>query len=119
MADEDLKKILSKFNNRLTNIEKMLNQIIKNPKIKKEKKSTVKNSQSKKGPKYQLEVLVGDHFFKNPKSIPNILEELEKRSFHYKQGDLTRPLQTLCRERILRRGKKKINNKELWYYSNW
>jgi len=119
MSDTELKKTLSKIDDRLTNIEKTLRQIIKNPLVKNEAKPGTKNKQSKKGPKHQLDVLVSDNFFKSPKSIPDILKELEKRSCHYKQGDLTRPLQTLCHEKILRRQKKKTTNKELWNYSNW
>lgn len=74
---------------------------------------------SKKGPKFQLLTLMNDGFFKSPRSMPHIITELDKRNHHYKQTDLTRPLQSLVHNRILRRDKKKISNKEIWHYSNW
>lgn len=112
--------ILEKLNNKISNMEKMLKTLVKGPELTKIENLVKGKKIDRKGPKYQLEELVRDGFFKNQRSIPDILEELDKRNFHYKHGDLTRPLETLCHEKILRRDKKKNkNNKTLWYYSNW
>lgn len=81
--------------------------------------SKIQQTSTKKGPKSQLITLVNDGFFKSLRSIPDIINELDKRNRHYKQTDLTRPLESLVHNRILRRDKKKIGNKEIWHYSNW
>ena len=73
-----------------------------------------------KGPKFYVTELAQEGFFNTQRTIVDILVELENRSHHYKQGDLTRPLEALCHDKILRRERKKNNKKRaLWYYSNW
>ncbi len=73
-----------------------------------------------KGPNYQLKILISEGFFTKQRTIPDILADLTKKSFHYKHGDLTRPLEALCQDRVLRREQKKLHgNKSLWHYSNW
>jgi len=55
------------------------------------------------GPRARLQELANENFFQNPKSMKNMLNELKNRSYHYKPADLTRPLQTMTRDKILRR----------------
>lgn len=76
---------------------------------------------SSDGPMGQLVKLKADGFFKEPKTMQNILAELETRGIHYIDSYLTNPLQTLVRRQELRR-KKRVpegGKKEVWHYSNW
>jgi DNA primase len=73
------------------------------------------------GPKAWLRELVEEKFFTQPKASRQILEELGNRSHHLKSTDLTRPLEALCHEKILRR--KKLAAEEgksaVYHWSNW
>lgn len=87
---------------------------------KSQKEEITKIKSNKKGPKFYLLELVNDDFFKKPKSLSDMLQELTKRNHIYKLADLTRPLESLVHEKILRRDKIKINNKkQVWHYFNW
>jgi len=104
------------FTKLLTNSENGNNEKETSESVKKE----VKLEKISKGPKFYVTELVQEGFFNTQRSIVDILEELEKRSHHYKQGDITRPFESLCHDKILRRERKKNNNKRaLWFYSNW
>lgn len=61
------------------------------------------NKIKKEGPRARLQELTNENFFQNPKSMKNMLDELKNRSYHYKPADLTRPLQTMTRDKISRR----------------
>ena len=72
------------------------------------------------GPKTQLENLVKENFFQEPKSSKDMLEELKTRSYHYKATDLTKPLQDLVRDQFLRRESlKDQKNKSILHWVNW
>ena len=78
------------------------------------------------GPKAWVRELADESFFKTPKNLSEILEELSNRSHHLKAQDLTRPLETLCHEKTLRRKKlvikaKGASKKEraVFHWSNW
>ena len=67
------------------------------------RKSTIEKSSTRGGPKIQLKKLVDENFFQTPKTSKNILDEMQNRSYHYKSTDLSKPLQDLTRDQILRR----------------
>lgn len=73
------------------------------------------------GPTVWLTELVDEEFFKKPKSSSDILEEFENRSHHLKATDLTRQLQNLCHDRLLRRKKIAPENggKAVFHWSKW
>lgn len=93
----------------------------------KRKAKAVKSSSSKaaksksEGPMAWIEELIDEGFFKKPQSSASIREELETRSHHLSATDVTRPLQTLCHDRKLRR--KKIapdgGTKTILHWVNW
>ena len=79
-------------------------------------KHTAEKPSTRGGPKIQLKKLVDENFFQTPKTSKNILDEMKNRSYRYKSTDLTKPLQDLTRDQILRRislkddkGKIKLN----------
>jgi hypothetical protein len=45
------------------------------------------------------------HFFDNPKTVKEVMEELKRMDFHYKPADLTDPLRRLVRKEELERTK--------------
>jgi hypothetical protein len=63
-------------------------------------------------------VLKEEGYFKTPKSIGLIREELQAHGWHYPVTALSGPLMTLVQKRKLRRQKDKIGNKKLWVYTN-
>jgi len=72
------------------------------------------------GPKIQLENLVKENFFQEPKSTKDLLEQLQTRSYHYKSTDLSKPLQDLVRDQFLRRDKiKDKKGKPILHWVNW
>lgn len=80
-----------------------------------------KPKSKKEGPRGWLSELVTEGFFSKPKSSSNIQEELENRSHHLQATDLTRPLQLLCHEKLLRRKKIVLEKggKTLLHWVNW
>ncbi|MBK9540739.1 MAG: hypothetical protein IPO49_00310 [Bacteroidetes bacterium] len=92
------------------------------PKAKAEKRSSPKSSKGKTdGPKAWIEELQEEKFFSKPKSSADIREELETRSHHLSATDITRPLETLCHEKKLRRKKVAPENggKAVLHWVNW
>jgi hypothetical protein len=74
----------------------------------------------KGGPMARLEELVRDNFFKEPKSMRHILAELESRSYHYKDTDLTKQLQILVRNKSLRRtSMSNEKGRQVTHWVNW
>ena len=59
-----------------------------------------------------------DGFFKSQQSLGEVREELRKRGWHYPVTSLSGPLQSLVRQRELRREQVKDGNKKVWKYSN-
>lgn len=119
----DEKIIEEKFKDvekKLENIEKMLKVLTKQPELIKNHKTTEVKKSGKKGPKYQIEELINEDFFVNPKSMRNILNELKNKTFHYKPQDLTLPLRNLVREKKLRRVEQKNDkDKTVLHWVNW
>jgi len=68
-----------------------------------------------------LKELVGEGFFSEPRSMNQIIEELNNRSHHLKAGDLTKQMQLLCHAKLLRRRKQPsvAGGKVLFHWSNW
>ena len=68
-----------------------------------------------------LRELVDEGFFAEPKSIKQILQELSNRSHHLRGTDLTRQMQQLCHDKLLRRRKQASasGGKEVFHWSNW
>ncbi|MCX7593619.1 MAG: hypothetical protein N2235_07640 [Fischerella sp.] len=78
----------------------------KKPKARAAKRSAPKGTKAKTdGPKAWIEELIDEGFFKEPQSSASIRQELEARSHHLSATDITRPLETLCHEKKLRRKK--------------
>jgi hypothetical protein len=86
-------------------------------------KTTTKSSspaKKKGGPQAYVEELVGENFFKKPKTIANVKAELENRGHHIPITSLSGPLQKLCQRRVLRRSRAQgAENKNQFSYSNW
>ncbi|MEO7991365.1 MAG: hypothetical protein ABI663_17570 [Chryseolinea sp.] len=86
------------------------------------KKTTTDSSRkSTDGPKAWLRELADEGFFKEPKSSSDIREELETQSHHLRPTDLTKPLESLCHERLLRRKKvaPEEGKKAVLHWVNW
>lgn len=62
-------------------------------------------------------VLREEGFFKNPKSIAEVCDELASHGWHYPQSALSGPLQTSVQRRELRRKRESKGNKKIWVYS--
>ena len=57
------------------------------------------------GPQSYVEEMVGDGFFKKPKTISEVKAELENRGHHIPVTSLSGPMQKLCQKKVLRRQK--------------
>jgi hypothetical protein len=83
----------------------------------------VKGKKSKvgTGPKFWLEELIEEGFFKAPKNIQEILKILEERAHHLKNTDLQWYLTDAVKNRKLRRRKQtpEKGGKKIYHYSNW
>jgi hypothetical protein len=58
-------------------------------------------------------------FFREPKSIAEVCDELASHGWHYPQSSLSGPLQTAVQRRELRRKSGKRGNKKVWLYSEY
>jgi hypothetical protein len=74
---------------------------------------------AKGGTQTYLRELVDDGFFKKPKTITNVKAELENRGHHIPMTSLSGPLQRFVQQRVLRRERLKVGNKQTFAYSNW
>lgn len=72
---------------------------------------------SKIGPSGQIKALAEEGYFKTPKGISKIKDELAARGFHLTLALLATPLRRLCQQKILRRSKEAGGNG--YTYSNW
>ena len=72
---------------------------------------------NKKSTVGRILVLREEGFFKNPKSIAEVCDELASHGWHYPQSALSGPLQTSVQRRELRRKRETKGNKKLWAYS--
>jgi hypothetical protein len=72
------------------------------------------------GPTQYIQGLIGDGFFKKPKTISEVKAELGNRGHHVAVTSLSGPLQNLCKARVLRRQKLKTSGKrQTFAYSVW
>ena len=79
-------------------------------------------SKKTSGPKGYIRELKDDGFFKKPKTIAEVKAELANRGHHIALTSLSGPLQSLCKDRVLRRhkGKSGDKGKKVTYnYSEW
>jgi hypothetical protein len=75
-----------------------------------------------RGPKALIEELIEDSFFKTQKTIAEVRSELINRAHHIPITSLSGPLQSLTREKKLRRQKAGTGGTESkagFAYSNW
>jgi membrane protein involved in colicin uptake len=72
---------------------------------------------TKGGPKAYVEELITEGFFKKPKSISEIKQELENGGHHIPVTSLSGPLQKLCQQKLLRR--QKSAGSGTYTYSEW
>lgn len=63
-------------------------------------------------------VLKDEGFFKTPKAIGQVREELQAHGWHYPLTSLSGELISSVQKRRLRRQKDKVGNKKLWVYTN-
>ena len=66
----------------------------------------------------RLMVLRQEAFFKAPKSLPEIREEMQAHGWHYPQATIGPVLITLVQKRQLRRQRVQDNKRRLWKYTN-
>jgi hypothetical protein len=74
------------------------------------------------GPKGYIRELKDEGFFKKPKTIAQVKAELANRGHHIALNNLSGPLQSLCKERVLRRHMAKSSDKAkraTYNYSEW
>ncbi len=72
------------------------------------------------GTKAYVRELIGEGFFKKPKTITDVKAELENRGHHIPLTTLSGPLQQLCQARELKRQRgASEGNKKIFSYSNW
>jgi hypothetical protein len=72
------------------------------------------------GPTQYIQELIGDGFFRKPKTISEVKAELGNRGHHIAVTSLSGPLQNLCKAKVLRRQKLKApGKKQTFAYSVW
>lgn len=75
---------------------------------------------SLKGPKGRIEALIEDGFFNQKRTIGEIKEALEARTWYHRVEELSPQLVRLVNEKKLRRIKEpEEGGKLIWRYSNW
>jgi len=65
--------------------------------------------------------LIKDGFFDKNRTISDIVNELETHDYHFKSTDLTLPLRTLVRSKMLKKTKELPDKtlSKLWTYIKW
>jgi len=87
--------------------------------IKKPKAQKIRGS-ARGGPTQYIQELIGDGFFKKPKTMSEVKAELGNRGHHIPLTSLSAPLQNLCKAKVLRRQKLKGPGKrQTFAYSPW
>ncbi len=90
--------------------------------LKKARSSTAQGrskGKGKAGPKGHIEELIDENFFKKPRSLAEVKAELANRGHHIPRTSLSGPLQTLCKEKKLRRQKGIASDSGAFGYGNW
>lgn len=80
------------------------------------KKSESLRGSARGGPTQYIQELIGDGFFKKPKTISEVKSELGNRGHHIAITGLSTPLIRLCKAKVLRRHKGENNT---FLYSPW
>lgn len=83
--------------------------------VKKKKRESLRGS-ARGGPTQYIQELIGDGFFKKPKTISEVKAELGNRGHHIAINALSTPLMRLCKAKVLRRQKGEDN---AYSYSPW
>jgi len=83
--------------------------------VKKKKREALRGS-ARGGPTQYIQELIGDGFFKKPKTISEVKAELGNRGHHIALTGLSTPLIRLCKAKVLRRHKGENNT---FLYSPW
>lgn len=81
----------------------------------KKKRESLRGSK-RGGPTQYIQELIGDGFFKKPKTISEVKAELGNRGHHIAITGLSTPLIRLCKAKVLRRHKGENNT---FLYSPW
>ncbi len=81
----------------------------------KKKRESLRGS-ARGGPTQYIQELIGDGFFKKPKTISEVKAELGNRGHHIAITGLSTPLIRLCKAKVLRRHKGENNT---FQYSPW
>jgi len=71
------------------------------------------------GPMAYIKEMVGEGFFKKPKTISETRTELGNQGHHIPVTSLSGPLQGLCKGKVLRRQKVVVGKKKSFAYSNY
>jgi hypothetical protein len=88
----------------------------KNPRQKKSKL----RGKARGGPTQYIQELIGDGFFKKPRTISEVKAELGNRAHHIALNVLSMTLMRLCQAKVLRRTKEKGKGvKNTYLYSIW
>lgn len=85
------------------------------------KKIPSKEHKKRKGPKVWMEELIEQDFFKKPKSLKEIIGQLETLGHHLRSSDVQPYLQIFMDNKKLRRKKQAPGGggKKCWHYVNW
>ncbi len=73
-------------------------------------------AKKRSGPQAYIEEMIGEGFFKKPKTISEVKAELENQGHHIPLTSLSGPMQKLCQKKLLRRQK---TAGKTFSYSNW
>ena len=84
-------------------------------------RSTARAAKGKRGPKGYIEELIEEDFFRNQRTIAEVKAELANLGHHIALTSLSGPLQSLTKQRKLRRQKAaaKGEGKSTYAYSNY
>jgi len=89
------------------------------PKIASAPSKLLHKKSTKGGPKAWVKELADEGFFGIPKSSAEIRKELATRSHILKPTDITKPLETLCHDKVLRRSERSDGGKKVICWHNW
>lgn len=79
-----------------------------------------RKSSRRGGPIAHIRDMIGEGFFKKPKTITDVKVELENRGHHIPLTTLSNPLKRLCQAKELRRKRSDgQGSKKTFVYSNW
>jgi hypothetical protein len=120
VKDPSLKQIaFQKVLDDLLSADESSSETPRPPARRKPKPDKVRGS-ARGGPTQYIQELIGDGFFRKPKTISEVKAELGNRGHHIAVTSLSGPLQNLCKAKVLRRQKLKApGKKQTFAYSVW